>query len=186
MFPRQDPEPPIELGLNQPAKPTAAVPAPEELQFRTVEAEDPNARRCRLCGSSIASEYYQVSGADACPACAQRRQAQQANKGKSSDFGRALLFGLGASLAGTALYTIVLLVAHLQLSIIAIVVGVMVGKAVLKGARGCQGKRFQILAVALTYFSITSSFVPLVISEVAKKQPAKTAQSSQPSKPLAR
>lgn len=167
MFPRQDPAPP------QTAAP-AAVPAPEHLQFRTVEAEDASVRRCRMCGTPIAGEYYQVRGEDACPECAQTRQAQQERQGTSNDFLRAGLYGFGAALAGMALYAVVSFASGLQLSLIAIVVGVMVGKAVVKGAGGCQGRRYQILAVALTYLSITLSFVPLAVSALAKQGHAVT------------
>ena len=173
MSPAENTEQPIELGLNRPVAPTSPVPAPEQLQFRTIEAENTTARRCAACGSPIVGEYYQISGHDACSTCAEGRKAAQQRKGGAGHFLRATMFGMGAALAGTAIYAIIELALHIQLSLIAILVGVIVGKAVLKGAGGCRGRRYQFLAITLTYFSITSSFIPVVISEIAKKEKAK-------------
>jgi len=53
----------------------------------------------------------------------------------------------------------------------------MVGKAVVHGARGCRGRKFQILAVLLTYFSISSSYVPIFISTLREQNTAKIAAS---------
>jgi hypothetical protein len=186
MFPREDPNPPIQLGLNQGASSDDPdVPAAESLQFRKAETT-PEKRSCTFCREPISDAYYHIGGRVACPACAQARSEGQARRGGMPELGRAFLYGLGAALAGSALFAVVALVAHIRLGLLAIVVGVMVGKAVVHGARGCRGRRFQILAVLLTYFSIGSSYVPLFIAEAREHRAAKIAASgNQPSSPHA-
>jgi hypothetical protein len=47
-----------------------------------------------------------------------------------------------------------------QIGIVALAVGWMVGKAIRTGGYGVGGRSQQILAVALTYFAISTSFLP--------------------------
>jgi hypothetical protein len=82
-------------------------------------------------------------------------------------FGRGLLFGIGAALAGSILWALVSAVTGMQFALLSIVIGIMVGKAVTYGARGCRGRRYQIAAVLLTYGAITTSYIPQYISEIA-------------------
>src|SRR5439155_3866977 len=51
----------------------------------------------------------------------------------------------------------------MELGIVAIGVGLLVGIAVRKGSGGRGGRKFQALAMVLTYLSITASYVPLVL-----------------------
>jgi hypothetical protein len=169
MFPREDPDPMIKLGLNQPAPTDSAPPAPETLQFRKADV-DTAARRCTLCSEAIPGDYYHVAGAVTCPRCAEARQDAQQRRGGPVEFGRAALFGVGAAIAGSVLFAIVSWAIHARFGLLAIVVGVMVGKAVIMGSRGCRGRRYQVLAVLLTYGAITSSYMPEIISGMAKVQ----------------
>jgi hypothetical protein len=121
-----------------------------------------------LCGAPIAAEYYQVAGKDACPTCGEGRRAFQQNKGGPGDFFRATVFGIGGASAGGVIYALVLM-RDFQLALLAILTGVLVGKAVLMGSRGRRGKRYQFVAVALTYLSITMSWVPVLMIAGQKK-----------------
>ena len=125
-------------------------------------------------------DYYRAKGHMICPACAERMQAGlQAPPAHS--LLRSALYGTGAALAGCALYALVAIALHLEIGLIAIVVGFMVGKAVRYGSRGLGGRPQQILAVALTYFGITTSFIPVFIYTVYKnpKLVEQAAQSQQ-------
>jgi hypothetical protein len=64
----------------------------------------------------------------------------------------------------------------MQIGLISILVGYMVGKAVRKGSGGRGGRAQQILAVALTYFAITTSYIPPFLQEMASspRQHART------------
>src|SRR5205823_766631 len=73
----------------------------------------------------------------------------------------------GAGIAGAIVYYAVMAIAHLEIGIIAVLIGYMVGYAIRKGARGRGGRRFQILAVALTYASIALAYTPLALNQPA-------------------
>lgn len=176
MFPNQDPEPLTQLNLDKPAdQEVAMVPAAESLQFRTAEMPDSSRHLCSVCNTGFDGEYYHLAGLVTCPKCAQERLADRERKRGWGEFGRAALFGLGAAIGGSILYGLISWVTGLQFSLLAIVVGIMVGKAVLYGSRGIRGRRFQVLAVLLTYGSITSSMIPEMIGEIRKLNDQKTA-----------
>jgi hypothetical protein len=65
------------------------------------------------------------------------------------------------------------MVTGLQLAIASIAVGFLVGRAVRIGS-GSGGRRLQILAVALTYLSITTSYLPLVIKDMREQAHTKS------------
>lgn len=169
MFPREDPHPPIQLGLNQPPQALPAPAAePEEIGFDRADFSSGETRKtCAVCGKAAEPEYYQLGGRDICPACAAVKRAEREGAG-ALGFSRAALFGAGAALAGAALYAIISAVTGYQFSLIAIAIGWMVGRAVMTGTGGRGGRKYQILAVLLTYFAITTSFIPEMIVELNK------------------
>jgi hypothetical protein len=176
-------EPPISLNLNAPAPPvSSAAPVPvEQLQFRQAEPVDAQvaSRRCAACKSPIYSTYFQAVGKDFCPACSERlRSVLQAPPAHS--LLKAALYGGVAALAGCALYAAVAIVANLELAILAILIGWMVGKAIRYGSEGRGGRPQQILAVLLTYFAITFSYIVVFIYNSAQKPPAAAQQSAAP------
>lgn len=83
---------------------------------------------------------------------------------------RPLLFGTGAAIVCSAGYAVITLLSGLELALIAILVGYLVGRAVRLGANGVGGRPFQIMAVVLTYLSITISYVPLILRQVSPGQ----------------
>jgi hypothetical protein len=134
--------------------------------------EDPNAPRCVAYKQTTGSTYFHAQGQVVCPSCAAKIQAgQQAPPAIS--LGRSALYGLGAALAGCILYAAVAILLDLQIGIIAIAVGFMVGKAVRAGARGLGGRPQQIMAVLMTYFAITTSYIPVYIHELATNPQAR-------------
>jgi hypothetical protein len=173
-----DADSPSSLGLTK--SPAEQLPAVEDLQFRRAEPIDsvtesaPAAKACVVCKQAIADDYYQANGQVVCPLCARRIQSGQ-QAAPSTSLLRAALYGAGAALVGCALYALVSMITGLEIGIIAIVVGIMVGKAVRYASNGRGGRPQQILAVVLTYFAITTSYVPVFVYQVAKSQKAKLA-----------
>jgi len=102
-----------------------------------------------------------------CSVCAEKIQSGQ-QVPPAISLGRAALYGAGAALAGSILYAAVAILLNLEIGIIAIVVGVMVGKAVRAGSKGLGGRPQQILAVALTYFAITASYIPVFFHQMSR------------------
>ena len=110
-----------------------------------------------------------------CPSCAQRIQAGQQAPPPLS-LARGLLFGAAAALGGCILYAAVAIITGWEFGLVAIVVGFMVGKAVRHGSNGLGGRPQQILAVVLTYFAITTSYIPVFIYQ-ASSHPEQFARS---------
>jgi hypothetical protein len=156
--------------------------APAALQFQQAEyAAAPPTRTCYACRSNITDEYFERAGQLLCRACADQASGKQAGKGA---FWRAAGWGLGAAILGTIVWFLVRLTGY-ELGIVAIFVGVLVGKAVNKGARGASGWKYRALAIGLTYASITSSYVPEVmkgIAQSAKEHDKKAEEASTASK----
>jgi len=171
-------DPAISLGLT---KSTAEqLPPVEDLQFRRAQPIGPvaepalAAKACVVCKQPIGDDYYHAQGQVVCPLCAGRIQSGQ-QAAPSLSLVRAALYGVGAALAGCALYALVSIVTGLEIGIIAIVVGIMVGKAIRYASNGLGGRPQQILAVVLTYFAITTSYVPVFVYQIAKSQKARVA-----------
>jgi hypothetical protein len=76
----------------------------------------------------------------------------------------AAVFGIGAAIAGAALYYAVIAITNFEIGLVAIAIGYMVGYAVRKGAGG-GGRRFQILAILLTYWAVGLAYVPLAFRD---------------------
>jgi hypothetical protein len=91
---------------------------------------------------------------------------------------RATSAGLLAAVAGTILYYTILAITGYELSLVSIAVGVGVGKAVSWGSYGRGGWKYQSLAMALTYLSIVTSYVPTIVKELAKSSTAANAKTS--------
>jgi hypothetical protein len=143
--------------------------SPHELQFQHAEPipEVSAGLACVVCKQPVGGSYYQAQGQQVvCLLCAERIQvAKQAAPAVS--LMRAALYGGGAALAGCALYALVAIVLKAQIGLIAILVGWMVGKAIRHASYGRGGRPQQILAVALTYFAITTSYIPVILYHAA-------------------
>lgn len=137
----------------------------DDLQFERAEfGQAPAAAACTGCHQPMAPSYYDVNGRPFCPACTTAiQQAHGASPGGAA-FARALGAGLGAGAVGSALYYIVERISGYQLSIIAIAVGFMVGRAVRWATGGRGGVPYQVLAVALMYAAIAFSWLPFIVA----------------------
>ena len=145
----------------------------EPLQFDAVEPAHPGSPAaggtpvCAQCRKEIESQYYEIRGHIVCARCKELLAAKLV--GRSGGLARAALFGLGGAVAGAALYYAVRVATGLEIGLIAIAVGWIVGRAVQRGAQGGGGRRYQLLAVGLTYVAIASTYVPLLIQEVHRR-----------------
>jgi hypothetical protein len=84
-------------------------------------------------------------------------------------FGRALLFGSGAAVAGAAIYYAILAATGYSVGIIAILVGYIVGRAVNVGSHGKGGRKYQFLAALLTYFAMSSTYVVEGLRQISEE-----------------
>ena len=146
---------------------------PEDLQFDRVETTDPSGDpaalptvTCAVCGRSVGASYYTANDKPICASCRDAVTSAAATPRSAGPLLLAGLFGLGAAVAGAAIYYAVIAIANLEIGIVAILIGYMVGWAVRKGAGGRGGRRFQILAVALTYWSVGLAYAPLAFKQM--------------------
>ncbi|MCY1040645.1 hypothetical protein OV208_04865 [Corallococcus sp. bb12-1] len=163
--------------MTQPVSPPASTDAP--LQFDRAEfTEPPPAPRCTACQRAITRTYFEVNSHLLCPECRDTVEASMVGGSKSKRFLTATVFGIGAGLAGAAVYYGVSLTGY-NIGLIAVLVGWMVGTAVFKGSDGRGGAGYQVLAILLTYLSVAGSLAPDVYKELTA-QPVEAAAGEAP------
>lgn len=156
---------------------------PQALQFDRVETSAPTDAAtgpgvaCTVCGKSVGSEYYTANGKPICDGCRHVVTEAAATPRSTGVLVKAGIFGLGAAIAGAAIYYAVIAIANLEIGIVAILIGYMVGYMVRKGAGGRGGRRFQILAVILTYWAVGLAYSPLAFKELTKDKKGTSASS---------
>jgi hypothetical protein len=139
---------------------------------------------CAACHRPIDDEYYDVNGVTACAACRAAVLSLAETPTGAGPLIKAGLFGLGAAILGAVIYYAVIALANIEIGIVAILIGYLVGLAIKKATGSRGGRRFQILAVVLVYFSVAMAYTPLVFKGAAEAsarqtQAAGTATASQ-------
>jgi hypothetical protein len=139
------------------------------LQFDKVDLVAPAAARsCPICKLPITDEYFQIGQAIICKRCATTLGGSKEGRGM---FLRALLFGAGAALLGTIVWFAIVQAIKQEWGLMAIGVGLLVGAAVKRGARGLGGWRYQVAAMVLTYASIICAHASFVLAQVPEASP---------------
>ena len=154
----------------------------DNLQFERAEIGATQAQvgvACSFCRQPIADVYYQFNHRATCTTClAKVREILFGGSG----FGRtvrALLLGLLAAALGTGIYFGVEALTNLHIGLVAIVVGLLVGGAVRKGSKGRGGWYYQLMAIFLTYVSISGSYFLEAMKELAEEKPTPAAHSTE-------
>jgi hypothetical protein len=165
------------------------VDASSDLQFdrvvsasNTQDTPDRSGVHCESCHSAIATEYFQVNGHVCCGRCRTAIEAAAEPPQGVWPFAVAASIGFAAALAGAAIYWAVLALAHLEIGLVAILIGYMVGTAVRRGAGMRGGLRFQILAVLLTYGAVALAYTPVVVKRVIEARETKNAAAGNPAR----
>ena len=152
--------------------------SPNIPQFATAEYAG-SGERCKSCNQPIASQYYRINGSLACERCTEQLKTQQP-KDSHKAFVNGVLLGIGGAILGLILYSGFTIISGIYIGYISLAVGWMVGKAIRKGSGGIGGRRYQIVALALTYAAVSLSAVPIAISEdIKQKKDAPPAQIQQ-------
>jgi hypothetical protein len=174
--------------MTDPGQPTANPPATPALQFDRVESTADTASGatatsvegilCASCGAVMLDEYYSIGGKSICANCRTSVETTRATSRTPKAFGKALVFGLGAALAGAAVYYAVIALLDLEIGIVAILIGWMVGRAIQKALPGGGLRRYQLLAVVLTYFAVGMAYMAVGVQEMWKDAAAKKRDSA--------
>jgi hypothetical protein len=144
-----------------------------DLQFDRADfgGQQPASPTCVACQQPVTERYFDVNGQMTCPTCRESiANTLEKDPGWGAPF-TALGAGLAGGLVGALLYYAVLKITGYEIGLIAIVVGLMVGRAVRWGSGGRGGRGYQVMAVAITYIAIVSTYVPFII-EAMRSAPA--------------
>lgn len=123
---------------------------------------------CTSCSKEIPDLYHERNGAIICSPC-RARMTDEMHGGLGLRRGfRALRFGCFGAMLGAAAWYFVLARFDMELGILAIAVGYLVGKGVQLGSRGRGGWKYQTLAVALTYSAIVVTYIPFIARGIVR------------------
>ncbi len=142
-------------------------PTSPALQFdRAVTAGSPPTAdsagvACSQCYRLITGSYFNLDQRPFCGSCKTKIVSGYRATLTPRVFAKAFGFGLAAAIAGAVVYYAVIAITNLEIGIVAILIGYMVGYAIRKATRGYGARRYQILAAALTYFAVGLAYMPL-------------------------
>ena len=138
-----------------------------ELQFDQAEMTTPasSGPSCDACKRPITDAYYEINRKILCSSCRQHIEASFQGGSGLARFLKASLFGFGAALVGAAIYYGIARASGLNIGLVAILVGFMIGGAVRKGTGNRGGMLYQFLALFLTYFAIGLMGLTFVIEQ---------------------
>jgi hypothetical protein len=138
-------------------------PTPD-LQFEHATYEqDKTGVACGMCGKPVGHEYWQWMGRVACASCKEQVARLEAKANAPETFAKAALFGGGTALAcGIAYAAFAYSDPSSEWALITIGIGWSVATAIRKATGNVSGRRYQVLAVLLTYLAATADYAPLV------------------------
>jgi hypothetical protein len=120
----------------------------------------PAGPQCGLCGAAVAGEYWKLQAKVLCAGCRLGVLAALSKSRSASSFGRAALLGGGTALGCGIAYAIFVGITDIQFALITIGIAYLIAKVVRKASAGLSGRKFQILAVALTYVASSLGYFP--------------------------
>jgi hypothetical protein len=150
-------EAPAPQGVGEPIPATSAAPS--------AIAPPPGVTVCAACRAPITDAYFEANGKVVCPRCRDAVLASRARGNAAGRFGKAVIYGAGAAVAGAAVWYVVARFRGTQAALVTILMGWLVGRGVLRGSNNRGGVPYQLLAVLLTYLSVALAVVPDVIQE---------------------
>src|SRR5258708_26057327 len=109
--------------------------APSSLQFEfaSTQPADSAGPACASCHRPLVNHYFECNGAHVCEICKVRAEEDFRKDSGWSRIPTALMFRFGAALAGSILYYLFIKVLKIELGLMAIGVGWLLGKAVMRG-----------------------------------------------------
>lgn len=159
---------------------------PDALQFDRVETDATRPTTsdsgpevtCSVCGKSVGDEYFHINGKSVCANCRDMVTAAAQTPRDTGALIKSGLLGVGAAIAGAAIYYGVIALTNFEIGLVAILIGYMVGWAVRKGAAGRGGRRFQVLALVLTYWAVGLAYTPLAFKGMKEGRQAASRDST--------
>ncbi len=141
---------------------------PLDLEHARFDGGSAPALTCECCSQAIARVYFTANKKVLCASCKEKLTAPPTGSA-AGRWLRATGLGLVAAAVGAGIWYAVRALTGYEFGLIAVVIGFLVGAAVRFGAQGRGGLAYQLLAVFLTYTSITSTNVPLILEELKQQ-----------------
>lgn len=140
-----------------------------ELQFTTHEPlgdeSDVDGLSCIVCKQQIENTYFALGDQVICSDCRDAVSAPPKGSGLVR-FSKAACVGTLAGLLGALIWYLIRVIANLEIGLVAILVGLMVGKAVYWGSSNQGGIIYQVLAILITYGCISANYMPDIFQAV--------------------
>jgi hypothetical protein len=124
---------------------------------------------CVSCRKAIFDQYFDVDGQSVCESCRNDITEHVETPKGWNVIARAFLFGVVAAILGAVLYYAVIAITEFEIGLVAIAIGYMVGYGVRMGTRGRGGRRFQVIALVLTYWAVGLAYTPFLFSGISEQ-----------------
>jgi hypothetical protein len=121
---------------------------------------------CTSCGQTMRDIYFETGGSVICAPCRDSAAARSETLGDHGRVLRAVGYGLLGAAAAAAVYGGVRAATGIDVGLVAILVGFLVGWMVRLGSGGCGGALCQAIAVTLTYLAVAASYLPLAFEQL--------------------
>ena len=131
----------------------------------------PGPEQCVRCRRPLTERFYRLAGAPTCEPCANAAVGSP-GEGAAAAFSKAIAVGFGAAIVGSILYAVVEIATGWTIGYAALGVGWLVGRGMKWGSEGRGGRRYQIAACVLTYLSVSSASVIVILHALSKRLPA--------------
>jgi len=122
---------------------------------------------CNQCKRPLGQQYWKLQKFLLCDGCKQGVSASLAQSQSASSFAKALVQGGLVALACGVGYAIFVAVTKIQLALVTIGIAFVIAKVVRKASSGLSGRKFQVLAVVLTYVASTMGYAPGILAAVS-------------------
>lgn len=120
---------------------------------------------CAECKTLIRTAYFSLDGRPLCPRCSQPYREKIDRGTGSAAMGRAVLYGTGSAVVGMIGVTLLLMVVNGFRIIASLGVAWLVATAIGKATANYGGRRYQVLAVSLTYLALgLAMLMPVVVA----------------------
>ncbi|MDB4892897.1 MAG: hypothetical protein JWL61_4752, partial [Gemmatimonadetes bacterium] len=120
---------------------------------------------CAECKTLMRTAYFNLDGRPLCPRCSQSYREKIERGTGSAAMGRAMLYGSGAAVVGTIGVALLLMVVNGFRIIASLGVAYLVATAIGKATANYGGRRYQVLAVSLTYAALgLAMLMPVVVA----------------------
>jgi hypothetical protein len=144
---------------------------------------------CSNCKGPLGEQYWQWQTRSVCAKCrGQLSELLERSQSKSA-FWRAVWLGSATALGCGVAYAIFVAVANFQFALVTIGIAFLIAKVMRRCSAGVGGRKYQILAVVLTYVASAMGYAPGVMSglrgdsDEAESASQPTAAGAKPDRP---